>query len=80
MRCEPGTKLPVPFVSDPMARENHIFTVVWKTAVGAEFDWRLPFFGTDPHPPRLRRHPASRRVVDATRGSSHVYKSSILRP
>jgi hypothetical protein len=31
-------------VSDLMARENHVFTVVPKTAVDPDLDWRLPVF------------------------------------
>ncbi len=36
-----GESLPI---SDLMARENHIFTVVPRVDVGANIDWRLPVF------------------------------------
>lgn len=35
-------------VSDLMARENHVFTVVPRAAVGADIDWRLPVFDAGP--------------------------------
>jgi hypothetical protein len=35
-------------VSDLMARENHVFTVVPRAAIDAEVDWRLPVFEAGP--------------------------------
>ena len=36
-------------ISDLMGRENHIFTVVPKTVVQEELDWRLPVFEAGPY-------------------------------
>jgi hypothetical protein len=36
-------------LSDLMARENHIFTIVPKADVDADIDWRLPVFAAGKH-------------------------------